>query len=63
MYEEELERHRRNPMFTLAGELEHDRIVAKRGKPGMPRLDFMNGTKWGKTHFVGDGDEPESRAA
>lgn len=46
--------------LALSQFIEHDQIVAKRGKPSMPKLAFMNGTKWGK--IVGD-NEPESWAA
>lgn len=37
-----------NGLNSLQAEIEHDQVVCKRGTPSMPKLEFMNGTKWGK---------------
>lgn len=45
---------------SLSHLLYEDEAVAKRGKPSMPRLRFMDGTRWGQV--VGD-EQPDAWAA
>jgi hypothetical protein len=48
---------------SLAQLLAEDAVVAKRGKPGLPKLKFMEGLGPEDPKFDVDGNDTQSRAA